>query len=73
MSNDAIQNPFDIVAFTLAGNTLLTLNQKGILSKEEALKIIDTARFQTSQAAASRTDKEIGMDWHLDNLIAGLR
>ncbi|MBO3250786.1 MULTISPECIES: hypothetical protein [Klebsiella] len=65
--------PFDIAAFTMAGNILIALNKKGILSRDEVIDILQLARNQAPRADEIREHHAIDIDWHLDNLKATLK
>ncbi|APM34713.1 hypothetical protein ACQFG6_003606 [Klebsiella michiganensis] len=65
--------PFDIAAFTMAGNILIALNKKGILSRDEVIDILQLARNQAPRADEIREHHTIDIDWHLDNLKATLK
>lgn len=66
------QNNFDVVAFTLAGNTLIALVRKGMLSIAEAKEVIRITYNTHDIADELRNNTEIDIRWHLDNLTASL-
>lgn len=39
-----IKNALDVAAFTMAGNLMVTLFDKGLISREEAIHIINLAQ-----------------------------
>ncbi len=49
-----IKNALDVAAFTMAGNLIVTLLDKGLISREEATHIINIAQKSAAPPKAQR-------------------
>lgn len=47
-----IKNALDVAAFTMAGNLMVTLFDKGVISREEATHIINIAQKSAAPQSA---------------------
>lgn len=67
-----IKNALDVAAFTMAGNLMVTLFDKGVISREEAIHIINLAQKNSTPENAEEIQdgSYINTDWHFDNLRA---
>lgn len=67
-----IKNALDVAAFTMAGNLIVTLLDKGLISREEVTHIINIAQKSAApQSAEGHQDGSyINTNWHFDNLRA---
>jgi len=57
----------DLAAFTLSGNLLIELTNKGVISKEEAMECLSRTKI-----AIKHNLDDVDLDVHLENLAASI-